>query len=261
VRFVSALAVAVCLVAACGYASVEGDLPGDPVNLPRRSTDAGAIEDTGSTAPVPVVDAGTDANKVPSPETCAVNDLALCFAFEGNATDQSASPLAPIVIANVTFVPGKAGQAASFTADSAMRFAPSSVFELPPTATIEAWIKRQNAGADAVVFDDDGRLSLTINAAGNVWCKSSGGAVTGKKIVPVGQWAHVACVVDGAAMRAYLDGVEEAAGPGAVGSSPDSAAAIGGNSPDGEPFLGLIDSFRVFRVARTPAQIAAAAVP
>ena len=33
-----------------------------------------------------------------------------------------------------------------------------------------------------------------------------------------------------------------------------------GNAPSGEPFVGAIDSLRLFRVARTPAQIAAAAV-
>ena len=35
---------------------------------------------------------------------------------------------------------------------------------------------------------------------------------------------------------------------------------VGGNAPSGEPFVGAIDSFRVFKVARTPAQIAAAAL-
>jgi hypothetical protein len=262
VRFVSGVVV-VCLAAACGYASVDGDPLTNPISQPRRSLDAGtdAEGDGGTNQPIASTDAGMDAMVAP-PETCNVNDLALCFAFEGKVSDQSAAPIVPLVIANVTFAPGKAGKAAVFGADSALRFAPNASFELPAAAaTIEAWIKRENVGADAVVFDDDGRFSLTINAAGSVWCKSSGGALVGLKAVPVDQWAHVACVIDGGTMRVYVNGVEDVSGPGAIGSAPELAAAIGGNSPDGEPFLGLIDSFRVFRVARTPAQIAAAAAP
>ncbi|MDF2698324.1 MAG: hypothetical protein K0S65_6708 [Labilithrix sp.] len=248
------------MLVACGYAAVDGDPLQSSVDLPSRAFDAGTEEASSpvTSDPTPATDGGDAAA---ASTTCAGPDLALCFAFDGNTVDQSAAKLTPDVVANISFAPGKAGQAASFVATSALRFAPNAAFELPAgAATIEAWIKRQNAGADAVVFDDDGRFSLTINAAGNVWCKSSGGAITGGTVVPVDQWAHVACVIDAGTMRAYLNGNEDASGPGAVGSSPTSPAAIGGNSPDGEPFLGLIDSFRVFRSARTPAQIAAAAL-
>ena len=62
-------------------------------------------------------------------------------------------------------------------------------------------------------------------------------------------------------LHAYLDGVDVGSGPGAIGSAPTLGAAVGGNSPDGEGFLGLIDSMRVFRVARTAAEISATAKP
>jgi hypothetical protein len=69
----------------------------------------------------------------------------------------------------------------------------------------------------------------------------------------------VACVIDGTNGHVYLGGVEQSAAGGVIGASPASGAAIGGNAPSGEPFIGAIDSFRVFRVARSAAQIAAAA--
>lgn len=247
--------------AACGYASVEGD-PIEESIRPSSASRLDAGSDAKSVAPeAPTApDAGLDAKAAST--TCTASDLVMCFRFEGNTSDQSAAPLTPATATGITFVTGKEEQAGRFTASSALRFAPNPAFDLPANAaTVEAWINRENTGADAVVFDDDERLSLTINAAGRLWCKSSGGAVIGATVLPVNQWLHVACVVDGGTMKAYLNGAVDGQGSGAIASRPAAAAAIGGNSPDGEPFVGAIDSFRVFRSARTAAEIAAAAKP
>ena len=83
-------------------------------------------------------------------------------------------------------------------------------------------------------------------------------AVSGGKVI-ADQWAHVACVVDGTRVHVYLDGIALAASTGSILSNPTLSAALGGNAPSGEPFVGAIDSFRMFRVARTTAEIAAAA--
>jgi len=256
----------VLLLAACAADAVTG-------NKVRRNPQAGDDDDdavvvgdagpgpdidpnTGVAKPVPAADSGP-----PPPVICTVPNLALCFAFEGNPNDQSPNLLRPTTVSSLVYVVGRENQAAAFGAGSAMVFAPNPVFELPANATVEAWVKRQAIASSSVVFDDDGRFSLTINAAGNVLCKSSGGAVAGTKAVPIETWAHVACVVDTGTVRAYLDGAEVGAAPGAIGSAPTLGAAVGSNSPDGEGFLGLIDSMRVFRVARTAAEISAAAKP
>ena len=195
----------------------------------------------------------------PAVSPCSAAGLVLCFTFEGTTTDQVAS-LIPNESANVTYVPGREGQAAAFAPNTAVRFAPNALFDLPPaSATIEAWVKRAPSASDAVVFDDDARFSLTIDAGGHVWCKSSGGVALGATVLPIDQWVHVACVIDGTSMRAYAGGVVDAVGTGGVVASPASTAAIGGNAPSGEPFVGLIDSLRVFGVARAPEEIAAAA--
>jgi hypothetical protein len=254
------------LFIACGYADVNGDpIADNPVNLPNRKLGDGGDTTDGTTIaqnpnPNPNNTGDSGSTKPPS-VTCQPTNLALCLRFEGNTMDQSSTAINPVEATGITFVGGgKEDQAAQFTQTSVLRFAPNPVFDLPANgATIEAWIKREATGADAVVFDDDARFSLTINAAGMVWCKSSGGAVVGTTQVPVNQWAHVACVVENGSLKAYLNGAQDASGPGSIVSSPTSAAAIGGNSPSGEPFVGLIDSFRVFKIARTAAEIAAAA--
>jgi hypothetical protein len=192
---------------------------------------------------------------------CAGSELALCLTFEDSTSDASPAQLQPAMAAGIGFVAGKEGKGGAFQPGSALRYAPSPALDLPADATIEAWIARTPTGADAVVFDDDERFSLTIDAAGHVWCKSSGGAVVGASVLPVGQWVHVACVTDQGTMRAYVNGVVDKIGTGSVGKAitPTAAAAVGGNSPSGEEFSGTIDVLRVFKVARTPEQIAAAA--
>jgi hypothetical protein len=261
----------VCVVfAACGYADPNGDpIADNPVNLPNRKLgDGGDTTDGTTIAQNPNQNNNNNNNNAndggqakPPSTTCQAMNLALCLRFEGNTMDQSATAINPIEATGIAFVGGgKEDQAAQFTQTSALRFAPNPVFDLPASgATIEAWIKREATGADAVVFDDDARFSLTINAAGNVWCKSSGGAVVGATQVPVAQWAHVACVVENGTLKAYLNGVIDASGTGSIVASPTSAAAIGGNSPTGEHFVGLIDSFRVFKSARSATELAAAA--
>jgi hypothetical protein len=250
-----AAGVGIPLASACGYASVEGDMGSPRVRQPDRKLDAGAEAEAAAPEPEPV-DAAVEA-KAPS-VTCLESDLVLCLRFDGNTTDESPAPIAPALVTGIDFVPGREDRGALFSATSALRYAPNEAFELPPaSATIEAWIKREATGADAVVFDADERFSLTISAAGNVLCKSSGGAVTGTSVVPVGEWVHVACVLAGTTMTAYLGGIADGSGIGAIGSSPDAGAAVGGNSPSGEPFSGVIDSFRLFRIARSAAQIAA----
>lgn len=244
---------------ACG----TPDIDGTPLSSGR-----GAVEETdeGET-PAENVLAEQEAGSLAPAATssgapCASSDLALCFTFESSPNDESATKLQPAMAAGIGFVPGKLGNAAAFQAGSALRFAPSAVFDLPAdAATIEAWISRTPTGADAVVFDDDERFSLTIDAGGHVWCKSSGGAVVGATFIPGGKWVHVACVIDKGTMRAYLDGVVDAIGTGAVAPAvtPTAAAAVGGNSPSGEEFNGTIDLLRVFRTARTPEQIASSA--
>jgi len=243
---------------ACGAPAIEDDVGGGS-RLPDRVT-----SDAGDEGKLTISDGSTpdsadasDAAVVSQALLCSEPDLILCFGFEGAAIDGSPAKLMPTVVSGLVFGPGKLGQAATFGLASAMRFAPAPTFEVP-TATVEAWIKRApNPPGDGVIFDADYRFSLTVLVDGSVLCKPAAVTSTGK--VAVDQWTHVACTFDGTQAHAYLDGVEQATGAGVIGTSPGSGAAVGGNEPSGEPFVGAIDSIRAFRVARTAAQIASAA--
>jgi hypothetical protein len=240
------------IVAACSTSTEDrGSLRAAPRTHGDDDDDVKAAVDAGPSDAAPV-----DAGPVQS-EICKVGGLALCFGFDGSATDGSSNALKP-KLANIEFVKGKDSLAASFGPASQMTFEPNQAFELPKdAATIEAWIRRQSTGADAVVFDDDGRFSMTITAAGKVTCASSGGAVTGTTDIAVEDWAHVACVVDKGELRVYVNGKEDGKGPGQIGSNPKLGAAIGGDAPTGQPYYGLIDSFRLFWLARSADEIAA----
>lgn len=256
----AALALGAGGLVACGDRGIEED---DSVRLPGRiaSAEAGADADPADDGGSPTTDASVDAGgdaAPPSSNLCTPSNLVLCYPFEGEVVDKSGTDLVPATLQGVAYTSGKEGQAALLGATSAIRFAPNAVFNVP-AATVEAWVKRAPAAAaaDGVIFDADGRYSLTVTAAGAALCKSSGGQASGGT-VPVDQWTHVACVIGGGSTRVYVDGIERASGPGGITAS-GLAEALGGNSPSGEPFLGAIDSFRLFSVARTAAEMAAAA--
>lgn len=254
-RGVTSFVISMVAVVACGYPDPQGDATRTP--LPDRTRDAGAdveVDEDGGIIEASTVNPTEDAT---APSTlCTASDLALCLAFEGNVTDGSPNKLA-VTASNIAFGAGREGQGAVLSNASSMLVGPSAVFD-SAEITVEAWVKvSASANADAVVFDADNRYSLTITAQRQVWCKSSGGVVLGGTVTPE-QWTHVACVVGGGVVRAYANGVEVGAQPGSVIASPTSSQAVGGNCPSGEPFLGILDSVRVFRVARSAADIAAA---
>lgn len=261
-RWISLAAVVVVgLVAACTTStdpsalqnsSRRGSSNANDDNTDDTSTttsDGGGVTTTTDASTTPV-----DASPPPVHACTGFADAPLCFTFEGDT--KSAGTLQPTVLTGVNFQPGHENMAASLTAGSEFTFAPSAALELPTdAATIEAWVKRAVTGDNAVIFDDDGRFSLTITSNGVVLCQSSGGAVTGKTVVST-EWQHVACVVDAGTLHAYLNGAEDGSGPGSIAPNPTLTASLGANAPQNDlHFVGLIDSFRLLKVARTAAQI------
>jgi hypothetical protein len=69
-------------------------------------------------------------------------------------------------------------------------------------------------------------------------------------------WVHVAMTYDGTTLRFYRNGtqVATAAASGAV-SATTGALRIGGNSPWGDYFSGMIDEVRVYNRVLTAAEI------
>lgn len=260
-RIASRLGVAIAAVilaampAACGEAASEvGD---DSIKLPERAAqDSGKEAAVGDGGPRPT-DAAVQADTSAARRLCGEPDLLLCFSFEGEVKDGSPNAFAPTTTQGVTFAPGKVGQAVVLGNTSFIRYASAPLLTAPVT-TVEAWVRPAQVLAEGVIFDADERYAMSALPDGSLQCNTANVVVKGG-VLPIGVWTHVACVYDGAKVQAYVGGVLANSGAGSNGTSPIAPASIGGNAPTGLPFVGAIDSFRVFKAARSAAQIAAAA--
>lgn len=268
---VGAVAVAI-IVCACSATS-SGDLTrNDNIKLPERGpeqrTDAGAESlPAPETPPPPEVpppppregmDAGAD-GPPPRSAFCSEAGLVLCFEFEQSTKDSSVNGLDPATTQGVSFTPGHAGYAAELAGTSAIRLDYSPLLNVT-ALTIEAWVNlAPNVSGKSVVFDADDRYSMEIESNGDLKCIAAGGSETGGTVVK-GTFTHVACTIDSnGKIRNYVGGVERDTGSGRLATSNTGTAAVGGNAPSGDPFVGAIDSLRVFGVVRTAAEIAQAA--
>jgi hypothetical protein len=76
--------------------------------------------------------------------------------------------------------------------------------------------------------------------------------------VPVNAWTHLAATYDGATLRLYVNGAQQATravtGPLQTSAGP---LRIGGNGVWDEWFAGLIDDVRVYNRALSPTEVLA----
>jgi hypothetical protein len=180
--------------------------------------------------------------------------------FEGNANDGSKSPIVGVVT-GVTYVPGRVGKAASFTnASIIFPHAP----KLDMTAfTVEMFISPASlpgVDARAGLLDSDARLGVFLRAT-QVECHGSNNTVFAINLPSFSPSAfhHVACVEDGANLTGYLDGVQVGSIACGFPIINTSGVTLGQNDPSGDVYSGVIDELRIFSVARSPTEIAAAA--
>jgi hypothetical protein len=256
----------VFLVGLIGFSACTSSTDGSDadVPLPRRLEEADAsFGEDGSTISPGGDDAGTDAatdapNEGGTIATyCNVDDLIACFTFEGAVTDHAPAAHVPSLLQNVTYAPGKHGSALVLGATTNVRFAPSATWN-SASITVEAWVRPAVNNTEMVIFDADQRYVVIKRDNGEIRCGSPGGNVDGGS-VPAGVWTHVACVYSGGSVGVYTAGVLRDVEDGGTGASLGAGTALGADAPNGAAFIGAIDSLRVFRVARSGAQIAAAA--
>lgn len=263
VRRVAAMAILGIVVAAAtlSAAACSSDPPPDPpaLSLPSRTKKDAGNNDASNV--LTAADTGPADTGPPPDPFCNEPGLVLCFTFD-NAVENlvpSATKLTPSNILGFELVDGKKNKAARLDTGSIVTFAYSPLLEMS-AASVEAWVNRDlTTFAEDTVFDDDQRYAMTIEADGTLRCNTTTAAARGGNI-GLEQWMHVACVFDGASITAYVNGAAVATVPGTIGVSSTAGAAIGDGYPSGgEGFAGEIDSFRVWNVARSAAQISAAA--
>jgi concanavalin A-like lectin/glucanase superfamily protein len=188
--------------------------------------------------------------------------LAGCWPLDGNFTDGSANHTNGSGSAGVTFVSGKDGMAAQLATVNDHIGVPDTAALSPPSLTIEAWIQPVALPAGRMgIADNDSSYGLFLQSNGSISCTATVVASSPAAAVAAGTWTHVACTYDGTAAHVYVNGVDvgQTPGTGALGAGNANGLAIAGNSPTGEALVGLIDSVRIWNVARTAAQICTAA--
>lgn len=151
---------------------------------------------------------------------------------------------------------GIIARAARFTGQGGMQIPAGASLALPAASpfTLTSWVRpRQPAGEQAIFA----RGAMVVGLANGVpFVDVAGQRLQARQGVPAGQWAHIALVADGRALRLYVNGVEAAAAQAALPALADPIV-IGGTAD--RPFVGEIDETRLAKTARPAAAIAASA--
>jgi hypothetical protein len=262
---VTALALAIAsTLLGCGL-SVVGTYDGAEVGAAETSPPPRAPPpaDDASTRPRSASGSRPAADGVsPSAPFCDRSDPALiaCFEFEGALTEGAPGTHVVDATGTIAFVPGVHGSALDAREDTRVHEANSPTWTYAHL-TVELRFRPASLptdGARGGLLDKDGAFGLFVHSDGSVSCTM--GAVVSAVFAVVGKWTHVACVNDGTQLVLYADGVPLASSPVSGGPpETDQVVAIGGNSPDGEPFVGALDDLRVLSRALSPAEVAASA--
>jgi hypothetical protein len=129
--------------------------------------------------------------------------------------------------------------------------------------TLEGWVKASSV-LDGVIslFGQNDVVEFGIRSQKlSVWTPG-GGSITGDSSYPLHEWHHVAVVGNGKNTILYLDGTAIKTGGSATSnygssSSPFQIAAGVWSGGEKNPFSGQLAEVRIWKVARTPAEIRA----
>ena len=83
-----------------------------------------------------------------------------------------------------------------------------------------------------------------------------GNDVTTDRVLPVGEWAHVAATFDGTTAKVYLNGEMVQEGNFSFGSDTEAPIQIGSStSGGGNAFNGALDEVRIYDIVLSEAEI------
>jgi hypothetical protein len=217
--------------------------------------------------------ARADASQRPDagPPFCDETDptLVACYRFEDPGApllDESMYGNDGTVATHLGAVPGPPGhgQALELHPDSVALVPDSVSLNLRMSATLELWVRPTTlpaAGARFGLLDNNGQYGLFLAPDGTVRC-AMGSTVPSALSVAPGVWTHIACSYDGQAVRLYQNGALKGTPTATTVTLTDGSAdgmRLGENSPTGDVLDGALDDVRIFAVARSAAQICAAA--
>ena len=162
----------------------------------------------------------------------------------------------------------QSGQVLEFDgADDRVTVAAGPALDVADTYTLEAWVRPDSIGAYHAILGrgagfapqqnilflvwNDGRLALTHGTS--AW-------VISNTVLPAGVWSHAAVVKSPGGYQFYLNGVADGGGahPGAPLTPGTYPLVIGKQGAQGNEFDGRLDDVRLWRTARSQAQIQSA---
>jgi hypothetical protein len=192
--------------------------------------------------------------------SCATADsrLRACFTFDGDSKDRS-SYGNHAHAGNVSYIPGKSGQAARFNERSRMLIAQSPSLELQQL-TVKFWVRPSafpvGPGEEPRMglIDGEATFRMYIQEKGIVRCSLTGRPEAFSKVaLPLNEWTRVACTFDGKAMRLYFNGemVAETVQNGRIAQS-IASMAIGHDFPSSDNLLGDIDHLELWNAVVAP---------
>ena len=146
----------------------------------------------------------------------------------------------------------------------------AAAFNVTTALTLEAWVNTSNPNEQYITTkgEDSWFLALNPDARGAGLAalylfgpSNAGGWLYGTRNLADGRWHHIAGTYDGAVMRLYVDGVLENSRAATAAVTTGSDPVYVGYRPTypANGWNGRLDEVRVWNVARTPAQLAAAA--
>jgi hypothetical protein len=163
---------------------------------------------------------------------------------------------------------GRFGRAISFNGtDGRVFINASNSLNLAGAMTLEAWVypTATQSGWRTILRKEADAYFLNASHSRGSLRPAGGGTLAGTKFfvgapsnMPANTWSHIALTYDGTTIRLYRNGVEvaSAARNGAIQATL-SPLWIGGNSPYGDYFRGVIDEVRIYARALTAAEVAA----
>ncbi|HET9119245.1 MAG TPA: PQQ-dependent sugar dehydrogenase, partial [Solirubrobacterales bacterium] len=224
-----------------------------------------AIDPSGNFSGYSAIAQATTASAPPPPP-----GLVGAWAFgEGNGTttaDSSGNGNVGTLTSATWTTLGRYGNAVSFNgANSVVRVPDSASLDLTSGMTLSAWIQptASQSGWKTILQHESDAYFLNASNTDGPLRPSGGGTfggstqyLSGPTASPVNAWTDVAFTYDGLTARLYINGnlVSSRAMSGAIQTT-NSPLWIGGNSPYGEYFQGLIDEARVYNRALTQAEV------
>jgi hypothetical protein len=163
-----------------------------------------------------------------------------------------------------TWVAGHAGQALSFSGNSFVTVPDSATLSLTPGTgvTLEAWVyPTQSPLWSDVVYKYNDIYYLDTNngkpATNGTYAMGHPSPLVGPTALQLSTWSHIAGTYDGSMLRVYKDGVQVNSKTVALGNVKTSnfPLTLGGDSGNGQYFVGRIDEVRVYNRALSPAEI------